>query len=84
MSHFAIGKEYTSEEISNYWDIKQKDTQRQKEIAKLVEKRESDKDKPFGFLTRGWPGLKHRLQSSTGLCTTEEFHILQIGITFID
>ena len=39
MSHFATCKEYTSEEISNWWDIKQNDAQRKKEIAKLVEKR---------------------------------------------
>jgi hypothetical protein len=39
MSHFAICEEYTSELIYNWWDIKQSDTERQKEIAKLVEKR---------------------------------------------
>ena len=39
MSHFSICSEYTSEKITSWWDIKQNNTERQKEIARLVKKR---------------------------------------------
>lgn len=39
MSHFVTCVEYPVEKELSWWDIKQNSTERQKEIAKIVEKR---------------------------------------------
>ena len=39
MSHFVTCVEYPTEIELKWWDIKQNNTERQKEIARIVEKR---------------------------------------------
>ena len=39
MSHFVTCVEYPTEKEHTWWDIKQNNTERQKEIAKIVGKR---------------------------------------------